>query len=88
MTAALDHAAFDRWRADPIAFIEQVLCDPETGNAVAKLGRPLFLQGVTHRQPRRCINWFSRVSRRDFLLLMYPRCTQAVFWVHTLLLNL
>ena len=27
MTAALDYAAFDRWRADPIAFIEQVLCD-------------------------------------------------------------
>ena len=37
MTAALDHAAFDRWRADPIAFIEQVLCDPETGKPFALL---------------------------------------------------
>ena len=37
MTAALDYAAFDRWRADPIAFIEQVLCDPETGKPFALL---------------------------------------------------
>jgi phage terminase large subunit-like protein len=29
--AEFDHTAFERWRADPIAFIETVLCDPETG---------------------------------------------------------
>ena len=37
MTAALDYAAFDRWRAEPIAFIEEVLCDPETGKPFALL---------------------------------------------------
>jgi phage terminase large subunit-like protein len=31
MVAEFDHTAFERWRADPIAFIETVLCDPETG---------------------------------------------------------
>ena len=28
----LDHTVLDRWRSDPIAFIEQVLCDPENGS--------------------------------------------------------
>jgi hypothetical protein len=27
----LDYDTLTRWRADPIAFIERVLCDPETG---------------------------------------------------------
>src|SRR4051812_43114919 len=29
--AALDDTALQRWRSDPLLFIEQVLCDPETG---------------------------------------------------------
>ena len=28
---ALDTASLTRWKSDPIAFVEQVLCDPETG---------------------------------------------------------
>ena len=28
---ALDHRALKRWRADPIAFVEEVLIDPESG---------------------------------------------------------
>jgi phage terminase large subunit-like protein len=31
MTDVLDHSALQRWRADPVNFIEQVLRDPETG---------------------------------------------------------
>jgi len=27
----LDAASLARWRSDPIAFVERVLCDPETG---------------------------------------------------------
>jgi hypothetical protein len=27
----LDTASLARWRSDPIAFVEHVLCDPETG---------------------------------------------------------
>ena len=27
----LDHSVIDQWRADPIAFVEAALCDPETG---------------------------------------------------------
>ena len=29
--AALNYTALEHWRANPIAFIERVLCDPETG---------------------------------------------------------
>ena len=32
--STLDHTALEHWRADPIAFIERCLCDPETGAAV------------------------------------------------------
>ena len=28
---ALDTASLARWRSDPIAWVEHVLCDPETG---------------------------------------------------------
>jgi phage terminase large subunit-like protein len=31
MMADIDHTALERWRADPISFIERVLFDPETG---------------------------------------------------------
>jgi phage terminase large subunit-like protein len=31
MVDVIDHRALLRWRADPISFIEQCLCDPETG---------------------------------------------------------
>ena len=27
----MNHTALDQWRLSPIAFIEQVLCDPESG---------------------------------------------------------
>jgi hypothetical protein len=30
MTAALNHTSLTHWRENPIAFIEQCLCDPET----------------------------------------------------------
>jgi phage terminase large subunit-like protein len=30
MTATLDHATLDRWRANPAAFLEEVMVDPET----------------------------------------------------------
>ena len=31
----LDYDALTRWRADPLAFIEYVLCDPESGRPFA-----------------------------------------------------
>jgi phage terminase large subunit-like protein len=31
MLDVIDHTTLDRWRADPVAFVEAVLCDPETG---------------------------------------------------------
>jgi hypothetical protein len=31
MTEVLESATLQRWRQRPIEFIEQVLCDPETG---------------------------------------------------------
>ena len=37
MANVLDHTALMHWRADPIAFIERVLCDPETAEAFVLL---------------------------------------------------
>ena len=34
---ALDHTALARWRADPVAFVEQVMHDPETRQPFALL---------------------------------------------------
>jgi phage terminase large subunit-like protein len=31
MTDTLDHSALQRWQLEPLSFINQVLCDPETG---------------------------------------------------------
>lgn len=31
VTLVIDHTTLDRWREDPISFIETVLHDPETG---------------------------------------------------------
>jgi phage terminase large subunit-like protein len=31
MTEALEHSALQRWQLEPLSFINQVLCDPETG---------------------------------------------------------
>jgi hypothetical protein len=37
MTDALDHSALDRWRAEPLDFITEVLRNPETGRPFALL---------------------------------------------------
>ena len=54
MRETLDAASLARWRSDPIAFIEHVLCDPETGKPfVLSEAERRFLQARLHARRRR-----------------------------------
>ena len=62
----LDATSLARWRSDPIAFIEHVLCDPETGRPfVLSDAEREFLQARLHARRQRQAHVSRACVRRD-----------------------